>query len=84
MNVSLEVVRQEQDSVLRIEKGPAIGRGQEHRVYVLRNGSALERKIVTGLVGETYVEVVEGLSEGERVLLSGISSVEDMDVVELK
>lgn len=84
MDVSLEVVRQEQDSVLRIEKGPAIGRGQEHRVYVLRNGNALERKIITGLVGETYVEVVEGLSEGERVLLSGISSVEDMDVVELK
>lgn len=84
LNVSLEVVRLEQDSVLRIQKGPALGRGQEHRVYVLQNGTALEREIVTGLVGETYVEVVKGLSEGERVLLSGIASVEDMDVVELK
>lgn len=84
LNVSLEVVSQEQDSVLRIEKGPALGRGQKHRVYVLQSGNALEREIITGLVGETYVEVVEGLSEGERVLLSSISSVEDLDVVELK
>jgi HlyD family secretion protein len=84
LNVSLEIVKQEQDSVLRIEKGPAIGRGQKHRIYVLRNGAALEREIVSGLVGETYVEVLEGLSEGEKVLLSGIGSVEDMDVVELK
>jgi len=84
LNVSLEVVRLEKDSVLRILKGPAIGRGQEHRVYVLQNGNALERGIRTGLVGETYVEVVEGLSEGEQVLLSGLSSMENLDVVELK
>ena len=84
LNVSLEVVRQERDSVLRIHNGPALGRGQEHRVYVLENGNAVEREIVTGLVGGTYVEVLEGLAEGERVLLSGISSMEHLDVVELK
>jgi HlyD family secretion protein len=84
LNVSLEVVRQERDSVLRVQKGPALGRGNEHQVYVLQNGSALERNIKTGLVGENYAEVLEGLSEGEQVLLSGISSMENLDVVELK
>ena len=73
-----------QDSVLRIQKGPALGRGQEHLVYVLQNGAAVEREIVTGLEGEVYVEVLDGLYEGDRVLLSGISSLENVEVVELK
>jgi HlyD family secretion protein len=84
LNVSLEIVREERDSVLRIHKGPAIGRGKEHMVYVLQNGNAIEREIVTGLVSEAYVEVLEGLSEGERVVLSNISSVEDLEVVEVR
>jgi HlyD family secretion protein len=84
LNVSLEIVREERDSVLRIHNGPAIGRGTEHQVFVLQNGSAREREIITGLRTEEYVEVLTGLSEGERVLLSDISSVEDLDIEELK
>ena len=84
LNVSLEIVREERDSVLRIHNGPAIGRGTEHKVFVLQNGSAREREIITGMRTEEYVEVLTGLSEGERVLLSDISSVEDLDIEELK
>jgi HlyD family secretion protein len=84
LNVSLEIVREERDSVLRIHNGPAIGRGTEHQVFVLQNGSAREREIITGLRTEEYVEVLTGLSEGERVLLSDISSVENLDIEELK
>ncbi|MCD4710829.1 MAG: HlyD family efflux transporter periplasmic adaptor subunit [Bacteroidales bacterium] len=84
LNVSLDIVRAERDSVLRIHNGPAIGRGKEHQVYVLQNGNAIKREIRTGLRTETYVEVLEGLAEGERVVLSDISSVEDLEVVEVK
>jgi len=84
LNVGLEIVREERDSVLRINNGPAIGRGKDHKVYVLNNGSAREREIITGLRTDEYVEVLEGLSEGERVVLSNISSVEDLDAVEDK
>jgi len=84
LNVSLDIVRAERDSVLRIHNGPAIGRGDEHKVYVLRNGTATEREIRTGLITEEYVEVLEGLSEGEQVVLSNISSVEDLEDVEVR
>lgn len=84
LNVHLDIVREERDSVLRIHNGPAIGRGNEHRVYVLQNGNAFEREIVTGLESDEYVEVLEGLSEGEKVLLSAVSTVEDLDIVKLK
>ena len=82
LNVGLDIVRAERDSVLRIQNGPAIGRGKEHQVFVLKNGSAVKRDIRTGLRTEEYVEVVEGLSEGERVVLSDISSVEELEELE--
>jgi HlyD family secretion protein len=84
LNVSLDIVREERDSVLRIHNGPAIGRGDEHTVFVLQNGNASERVIRTGLKTEEYVEVREGLSEGERVVLSNVSSAEDLEVLEVE
>jgi HlyD family secretion protein len=84
LNVNLDIVREERDSVLRILKGPVIGRGNEHKVYVLKNGSGIERTIRTGLQTDEYVEVLEGLSEGERVVLSNISSPGDLEALELK
>ena len=84
LNVSLDIVREERDSVLRINNGPAIGRGNEHKVFVLQNGNASEREIKTGMRTEEYVEVIEGLTEGERIVLSDISSVEDLEELELE
>ncbi len=84
LNVSLDIVREERDSVLRINNGPAIGRGNEHKVFVLQNGNASEREITTGMRTEEYVEVIKGLTEGERVVLSDISSVEDLEELEIE
>ncbi len=84
LNVSLDIVREERDSVLRINNGPAIGRGNEHKVFVLQNGNASEREITTGMRTEEYVEVIKGLTEGERVVLSDISSAEDLEELELE
>jgi HlyD family secretion protein len=84
LNVSLDIVKAERDSVLRIQNGQALGRGKEHQVYVLKNGAAFERTIISGLRTEEYVEIVEGLSEGERVVLSEISSIEELEELEDK
>ena len=84
LNVNLDIVREERDSVLRINNGPAIGRGNEHKVFVLQNGNVREREITTGMRTEEYVEVIEGLTEGERIVLSDISSVEDLEELELE
>lgn len=79
LNVSIEVVREERDSVLRIANGPALERGREHKVFVLKPGGAVERDIRTGLRSEEFVEVVQGLAAGEQVVLSNISSIEDLE-----
>jgi HlyD family secretion protein len=84
LSVNLQIVMVERDSVLRISNGPVIGRGNEHEVYVLSNGSAQKASIRTGLRTDEYVEIVEGLQEGDRVVLSHISSLNDLEELEVE
>ena len=70
--------------VLRISNGPVIGRGKEHQVFVLTGTGVEAREIRTGLRTEEFVEVVEGLYEGERVVLTDVSSMEDLEEMEIR
>jgi multidrug efflux pump subunit AcrA (membrane-fusion protein) len=49
---------------------------------VLQNGQASERLIRTGLRGDTWVEVLDGLSEGDQVVLSHVSSLQELEALE--
>ncbi len=84
LTVDLNIVRAERDSVLRISNGPAIGRGREHKIYLLHEGGAELRDIKTGLKTADFVEIVEGLEEGDRVVISDISSADKLDALELQ
>ncbi len=84
LTVDLNIVRAERDSVLRISRGPAIGRGRDHQVYVINRGEVVLRDIKTGLKSDEFVEVLEGLKEGERVVISDISSADMLDPLELQ
>ena len=84
LTVDLKIVRAERDSVLRISNGPALGRGREHKLFVIESGQAVVRETRTGLKTEDYVEVLEGLKEGDRVVLSDISSVRKLDELEIQ
>jgi HlyD family secretion protein len=82
--VVLEIVRAERDSVLRVPNGPVFARGSESELYVLTQGGARVSKVLTGLKTPDYVEITEGLEEGDRVVLSVISSIEDLKEMEIK
>lgn len=79
LTVNLEIVMAERDSVLRVAPGPVFGRGKEHEVYVISDQGAELRLIRTGLRTEEYIEIVEGVKEGELVVLSEISSIEELE-----
>ena len=84
LTVNLEIVLAERDSVLRIALGPAIGRGREHQVFVITGGMVSRRDIKTGLRTDEFVEIVEGLKEGDKVVISNISSADDLDALEIQ
>jgi HlyD family secretion protein len=83
LTVGLDIVREEKDSVLRIVNGPAIGRGDLHEVYVVRNDIAVKHQIRTGIRSSEFIEVTEGLRPGDRVIISDISMFRNKDQIEL-
>ena len=82
LNVDLMVVKAERDSVLRIKKGPAFNKSvQEFDVYVIKSRTAKRTRVVTGLKGNDYVEIVSGLKEGDKVIISDIPVFRNIDEI---
>jgi HlyD family secretion protein len=73
MEVSLMIVNQQIDSVLRIEQGRAFGRSRQQDVFVIRSGRAVRQTVTTGLIGTEYIEILSGLQVGDRVIISDVS-----------
>jgi HlyD family secretion protein len=68
--VSVRLLLERRQGVLKVARGPFLDSGGGRRIYVLEDGLARLRDIRTGAASVAEVEVVEGLREGERVLLS--------------
>ncbi len=84
MQVDLQVVNARKDSVLRIENGPAFSRNEKQEVFAIRGQMAVRQEIVTGLIGNDYMEVISGVAEGERLIKSDISPFKHMKEVEIE
>jgi HlyD family secretion protein len=67
--VYIETARKE--NVFVIPQRVVVWRQQQPGVFVIDNGRAYWRKIVTGIEGKENVEVVEGLRPGQIVLIPG-------------
>ena len=83
MTVDLLVIQTKKDSVLRIKKGPAFGSSNTHKIYSKEMGKALQREIQTGLDGNEYIEIEEGASVGDVLIISDISSLRKLEEVEI-
>lgn len=69
MTVDGSIVVAQRTNVLRLPRAMVrVGPGGTAQVEVWRNGQAQKRTIKVGLRGDTYVEVLEGLQEGELVV----------------
>jgi HlyD family secretion protein len=69
--VELLVVTEQAYNTLRVKVGPAFSRGHNQEVYVLDSGNAEKREIRAGLIGNDYIQILSGLNEGEKVIISG-------------
>ncbi|MBU1563916.1 efflux RND transporter periplasmic adaptor subunit [Patescibacteria group bacterium] len=69
MTVNLDIETDRQENVLYLPYY-AIKEVDSHKyVMVIKDGNLEERTIKTGLEGENMIEIIEGLSEGERVII---------------
>ncbi|HKC25808.1 MAG TPA: efflux RND transporter periplasmic adaptor subunit [Thermoanaerobaculia bacterium] len=71
--VSVRMVFEKKPDVLKLPRGPFLESGAGRSAYVLANGVATKRDIEVGAVSVSEVEVVKGLSEGDKVIVSDTS-----------
>lgn len=70
--VSTRLVLDRRRGVLKVKRGPFLESGAGRQVYVLADGLAELRPIRVGAVSVAEVEILEGLAEGDVVLLSDL------------
>ena len=69
--VSLKVLKSMRENVLRIKSSNKIKANTEQTVYVIDNlGNKVSKTVNFGIKGVDFQEVISGLNEGERVILS--------------
>ncbi len=70
--VSVRLVFEKRPDVLKVPRGPFLEGGGGRQVYVLSDGLATLQPIEVGATSVSEVEIVEGLKEGDQILLSGM------------
>lgn len=83
MFIKVETIVARKDSTIVIPKKIIIQSRNAKRVFVVERGAADDRQIVTGLENPTEVEVIEGLSENERLIVKGFETLNDQTKVKV-
>jgi HlyD family secretion protein len=83
LKVNLKITTARKDSVLRIHKGEAFNSSEKQYVFVVKGSRAIRKEIMTGLKGREYMEIISGVSVGDVLILSDISSFRHMKEVEI-
>ncbi|MBW8325028.1 MAG: efflux RND transporter periplasmic adaptor subunit [Prolixibacteraceae bacterium] len=68
--VKLQVLKSIKNEVIRISANNDFKANSEQTVYVLDSGNVIPRTVMFGVKGSEYQEVISGLNEGEKVILS--------------
>lgn len=79
--VTARIILETRPDVLKIARGPFLEDGAGRVAFVIKDRMAVRRKITTGSTSTTEVEVLSGLSVGDRIVISDIARFEDAENV---
>ncbi|MGN0004186.1 MAG: efflux RND transporter periplasmic adaptor subunit [Sphingobacterium composti] len=70
-------------AVLVIPRSAFVGSVSDNRVFVAKNGKAIETKVVSGRNFGDNIEVLSGLNAGDQVIISGQINLLDQTAIEI-
>ena len=73
----------QREGALLIPKAAVVEEDDASSVFVIRDTVAQRRAVTTGYTSGTQVEILDGLTEGEQVVVSGQTALRDSTVVEI-
>ncbi|ROH92065.1 efflux RND transporter periplasmic adaptor subunit [Stagnimonas aquatica] len=82
--VSVRIVLDQRQDVLRLPRGPFIEAGGGRYVYVVRDGVAVRTPVTLGAISINQVEIVSGVEAGEQVVISGDQAFEGAETVSIR
>ncbi len=82
--VATRLVLDRRSAVLTVPRGPFLESGGGRSVYVVDDGLARRVPIEVGAVSVSQVEILDGLSEGDEIVLSDMTRFEGADAVLLR
>lgn len=79
--VSVRIVLEASEDVLMVQRGPFVDSGGGRIAYVLNDGLAERRSIQIGASSINSLQIVNGLEEGETIVISSISQFDGANTV---
>jgi HlyD family secretion protein len=84
LRVDVYIITASKENALRIKKGPFVNGEGAQEVFVIRDGTAFKTPVRLGFSSFDHYEVVEGLSEGEEIVISDMRDFIHMKEVKVK
>lgn len=81
--LSARIVLDTREDVLMVERGPFLEQDGGRFAWVVEGSSAVRRPIQAGASSLNAVEIVSGLEEGERIVVSGTDQFANVDRVRI-
>src|SRR5690606_6651496 len=81
--VSVRIVMETKDDVLTVQRGPFLESGSGRMAYVVRDGLAVRVPIQVGSTSVNKVEIVDGLNQGDRIVISSMDAFDNAETVYL-
>jgi HlyD family secretion protein len=79
--VSVRLLIDSHPGVLKVARGPFLEDGGGHQAYVLDGDLAILTSIEVGAVSIGEVEIVSGLDEGDRIIISDVTRFEKAETI---
>ncbi|MFN7945927.1 MAG: HlyD family efflux transporter periplasmic adaptor subunit [Blastocatellia bacterium] len=84
LRVDVLIATDRKDKVLRIRKGPFASAESARDVFVIRGDTAIKTPVKLGLASFDYFEVVQGLIEGDEVIISDMNDYQHLKEVKIR
>ena len=79
LRAEIYIIINEKNDVLRAKRGNALKGTKTQFVYKVKNNTAIKKRITKGLVSSEYFEIIEGLTEGDQIIISETEDFNHMD-----
>jgi len=83
LRTEIYIITSKKEDVLRAKKGQALKGGQQQEIYKVEDNIARKVRIKRGLISSQYFEIIDGLKEGDRLIISNTKDFDHMDQFEI-